>query len=79
MRLYVGEIHRRGDLVINSRSPLSEPFFGEFKSPFYFDVGEITQGVFFDILVLQSVFLHPRTLGHLAGLTIYTGLGDVLG
>jgi len=65
----------------NSRSPLSETgtsFVGVFFPHFVSDVGEITQGSFVVILVLHPVFCATLNWGHLARVTIYTGLGDVL-
>ena len=37
-----GRLHRRGDIIIDSRSPLSEPVSGSGLNQFH--VGEITQG-----------------------------------
>ena len=38
--------------------------------------GRSTELIFVSILVLRTVFLHPRILGQLARIIIYTGLGD---
>jgi len=43
-----GEIHRRGDNIYNSRSPLCSFFLNRFKKLIH--VGEITQGRFYTLL-----------------------------